>query len=193
MDRKLDKLAKIISIVTLVPCIALLSLILLLIWGPHSFRNVPSAVLYVFCLSVMPILAYPLQKFFPKYRDKGRDGQRRLAFIFALCGYTLGLAASLILHSPVEYLAIFMSYFISGVVLSIFNLLHIKASGHACGVAGQCVFCGYFIGGWGWLMLIFIPLVFWARLRMKRHKLLELVLGASISAVTTAVLILTLC
>ena len=37
-------------------------------------------------LVVLPLLAYPLQKYIPHFKDSGRDGQRSLAMIFSAAG-----------------------------------------------------------------------------------------------------------
>ena len=43
------------------------------------------------CLAVLPLLAYPLQPLIPRFRDKGRTGQRDLAILFSTAGYLIGL------------------------------------------------------------------------------------------------------
>ena len=65
--------------------------------------------------------------------------------IGAVVGYLAGLAVSYLLNAPRDDMMIMVSYAISGSILALFNLCHIKASGHACGVGGPCVLCAYFL------------------------------------------------
>jgi hypothetical protein len=65
--------------------------------GPVPQGNVPRAgdiVLAVLSLMIIPVLAYPLQNVIPGFKGKGRDGQRKLAFIFTLFGYLAGTMSS---------------------------------------------------------------------------------------------------
>ena len=184
-----DELAKIVSIITIAPVMAFLMLTFLYIFDKDVFREPVYYVIAVLSLTVFPVLAYPFQIMFPKLRKTGRDGQRKLAFIFAVIGYLAGLAVSYLLNAPRDDMMIMVSYAISGSILALFNLCHIKASGHACGVGGPCVLCAYFLGGCGWLILLLIPLIFWARLHMKRHRFPELIIGASISMISACIVI----
>ena len=184
-----DKAAKIISVITIAPVMAFLMLTFLYVFDKSAFQRPLYYVIAVMSLTVFPVLAYPFQLAFPKLRKTGRDGQRKLAFVFAVVGYLIGLAVSYMLKAPREEMMIMLSYAMSGSILALFNLFHIKASGHACGVGGPCILCSYFLGGWGWLILLLIPLIFWARLHMKRHRFSELVIGASISMISACIVI----
>lgn len=48
----------------------------------------------MFFLGVLPLLAYPLQKYIPAYKDKGCERQRNLTIIFAVAGFTMGCVMS---------------------------------------------------------------------------------------------------
>lgn len=179
-------IAKIISYITVAPVLAFFMLTILYLARRHEFQGVTHYLLSVFYLTVLPILAYPLQKILPEFKDKGRDGQRKLAFIMVVLGYTLGMASALLLKSTINYLTIYLAYFMSGIILTVINkLFKIKASGHACGVMGPVVLCIYFIGNYCWLFLLLLPIVFWSRLMMGRHTLKQLLLGTMVSLFCT--------
>ncbi len=36
----------------------------------------------------MRVLAYPMQKILPHWKQKGQEGQRKLAFLFSMAGYS---------------------------------------------------------------------------------------------------------
>ena len=82
-----------------------------------------------------------------------------------------------LLGGPAEIKAALLSYALAtlGFVLltPVSNL-----SLHAAGVSGTAVCLAYVLGVWGLPAFLLLPLVFWARLELGRHTLVELVLGA---------------
>lgn len=122
-----------------------------------------------------------MQKYIPGYKDRGREGQRSLAMIFAVTGYVAGCLQSLVSHTGSGLWVIYLEYLLSGAILLVLNkCLHLKASGHACGVAGPMVLLFYFdikavIPG-----LCIMVLTWWASLHMKRHTLSQLLGGTVI-------------
>lgn len=183
----MDKAAKIIRVMTLAPLMACVMLVIVFCTRPEEMGGVEEFVFSLLFLVVFPLLAYPLQRFIPGYKDKGRDGQRNLAIIFAVSGYVFGCLLNLLLHSPTGMWVIYLGYLLSGLGVFAFNrFFHLKASGHACGVAGPAALLVYFrlpavIPG-----LVILALTWWASLRMKRHTWQQLLGGTliPIAAVT---------
>ncbi len=174
-------LAKIIRVVTIAPIMALLLLVVLFLAKPEIFGNTLNLVLAIFFLVVLPILAYPVQPLIPHFREKGRDGQRSLAMWMASAGYILGVITALILPVSDYLLVIYLTYLLSGVSLVLLNkVFKIKASGHACGVAGPIFSLIYFIGPWLLFGILILAAVFWASLTMKRHDKAELLIGMTV-------------
>ena len=185
------ELAKIISLVTVAPVMAFAVLTLLYFAGGNNFHNLAQYALAIFYLMVLPILAYPLQKVLPRFKEKGRSGQRELAFIMVILGYTLGMISAFVFRAPAEYMIIYFAYFLSGASLALINKFSkIRASGHACGVMGPIVTCIYFLGRYSWFLLFLMPIVFWSRMTMGRHTLRDLLLGASVSLSCTVLSIM---
>lgn len=165
---------------TIAPIMAILMLTAIMLFAPHVLQSASIFALSLFFLGVLPTLAYPMQKYIPSYKDKGRDGQRRLAMIFAVAGYILGIAAGLIVHAPKETMVIYLVYLLSGILIFIFNkCFHIKISGHACGIfAPICLFFYfglYFCAAAGCVISI---LVYVASLKTGRHTLPQLIGGS---------------
>lgn len=174
----MQKLAKAVSVLTVAPLLALTLLSWVYFADPASFGGLAQYLLAILFLTVLPILAYPLQKILPKFREQGRDGQRQLAFIMAVLGYTLGILCAAISRAPRSIWLIYLTYFFSGILLTLCNkFTKIRASGHACGVAGPIAMLIYMQGISALPMLILLPIVYWARLRMKRHTVSDLLLG----------------
>lgn len=186
-----NKISKIISVISVAPLAALYVLTALYFHDKAIFGgNALWYVISIFFLTIMPLSAYLLEHILPAYKNAGREGERKLAFIMCVVGYILGTIVSFVFHAPVLVKMVFVSYLASGGILAIVNsLIRFKASGHACGVAGPFVVLFYFWGAKIWYIIITLVPVFWARLRMGRHTLKELISGAVIGMGATALTI----
>ncbi len=191
LDRLSLAAAKTVGYITVAPVVAFGALTMLFFGAQKQFGNLTNYLLALFNLTILPLLAYPIQLIIPRLRAGGRAVQRKMAFVAAVLGYTLGIISAALLHASHGFWTLYIAYFSSGAVLAFINkVLKIKASGHACGVAGPVLMCVWYLGGFYVLLALMIPLVFWARLRQGRHTLRELVLGASTSTVCTAATLL---
>ena len=184
-------IAKTVRIITLAPLMALATLITLYVNEPQLFgANAINLWLAILFLTVLPILAYPLQPVIPGFKGKGREGQRNLAMVFAVSGYTLGCITNLFLKAPEELWLIYLTYLISGAAIVFVNKkLHIRASAHACGIIGPAVMLAAF--GIPAALLVGVPLHFaalWASLKMKRHTVPQYVAGSIIPIAVLAIL-----
>ncbi len=177
----MKKVAYIIRIITVAPIMALVLLLVLYLRAPYTFGNLAVFISTVFFLVVLPLLAYPLQPLIKKYKDKGREGQRTLALIFAVSGYILGFASTAIIGAPSAVLVIYISYMVSGLFVALANkVFHFKASGHACGVAGPFMLLVYFGQMIGYLGIGVLVMACLASVYMKRHTWSQLLVGTSI-------------
>lgn len=182
------KIAKFISIITVVPMIALFTVTLLFFKFKIQFKSVWWYIFTIFFLTILPLSAYPLQLVLPNYKDKGRDGQRKLAFILAVIGYILGFVLSFVLKSPIVVKKIFSAYVASGGVLALINkFVGLKASGHACGISGPITLLYHFLGTQALLYFLILPLVFWARISLDRHSFKELIAGTGVGIISTII------
>lgn len=188
------RIPKLIRVLTTPPIMALLALSLLFLRDSAIFGSSMHFILAILFLCMLPLLAYPLQPFIPKFKDKGRDGQRNLAMIFSVCGYLLGNLTTLFLHAPTSLWLIYLAYLISGILIALVNkVFHKKASGHACGIAGPLSLLVCF--GMPTALLVGIPIylaALWASLEMKRHTLPQFLGGTAIPTATIFVLTLVL-
>ncbi|CAA9405241.1 MAG: hypothetical protein AVDCRST_MAG22-1499 [uncultured Rubrobacteraceae bacterium] len=80
------------------------------------------------------------------------------------------------LGGPAELSAALLSYTVATLLFAGLTPL-INLSLHAAGVAGAAVCLLFVFGAWGIPASLLLPAVFWARLRLKRHTVAELVLG----------------
>lgn len=185
----MEKTAKIIRYITAAPIIACITMIILFIARPDIFGGALGFILSLVFLTVLPLLAYPLQRYIPSYKDKGRDGQRSLAMVFAVGGYVLGCISCALISASAGLWMIYLEYLFSGIFIFVFNkLFHLKASGHACGVAGPIAFLVYMrlpavIPG-----VIVLALTCWASIKTKRHTIWQFLGGCVIPVAILLVL-----
>lgn len=69
--------------------------------------------------------------------------------------------------------------------------LKIRASGHACGIAGPIAILIYFVSPWALLGIVVLAAAGWASLAMKRHASKELVIGSLLSIASLFISVLT--
>lgn len=180
-EEKIYKLAKIIRVLTVAPLMALIAFILIWIFNKGVFVDCTSLILTILFIVAFPLFSYALQPFIPKFKKEGRKGQRKLAIIMSVIGYILGLALALILNLSEGTKMIFICYVMAGTLIFAFSkFTPIKASGHACGVAGPIVYLTYFLGLWSLFGLLILVPVYWCSLYMKRHTLRDLIFGTLI-------------
>lgn len=178
-------------ILTVAPIVAIATFSILHLVSPEITGSTLNYILGIVFIAIFPLLAYPLQPILPYFKKKGRDGQRNLAIYMSVLGYIGGIIFAFALRMPDKMQALFLTYFISGLLIFIFNkVLKIKASGHACGVAGPIAFLTYIYGPIALLGLPLLALVYWASLGMDRHKTSELIVGSLIPIAAMLVAIL---
>lgn len=176
---KKEQAAKAIRVIT-VPPIMVLALLLILFFRDMGIFLGPQELLWsVLFLTVVPLLAYPLSRLLPKYRVKGREGQRNLALVMNLASYAGALLYGLITGVSKGLELIFMVYFLSVLILIVFNkVIGIRASGHASSLAGPLLMSVYFIGGESILPCVLIfGAIAWSSMTLNRHTLKELGFG----------------
>jgi len=184
--------AALIRIVTAAPIVSMALLLVLFLAVPQLFHGVGSFLMAVLFIVIVPLAAYPLQKHLKNFKNKGREGQRNLAIVTAGAGYALGTAAALIAREDRGMMLIYLTYFVSWLILVLLNkAIHIRASGHACGTAGPLAVGAHFFGIWAALIgVVILALVYWSSLKLKRHTPRELACGTLVPAVSLAIAVM---
>ena len=181
----MEKVFKIIRKITIPPVFAAALLIIIYFLHTNYFGSVWHLVGSLFFLVVLPTLAYPLQQYIPKYKNRGREGQRSLAMIFSFFGYLLGTVVAFLFSAPIELKIIYLEYLLCGIGIFLLNkVFKFKASGHACGIVGPVIlflFFGLYLPAIVGTALI-LP-VYVSSVRTKQHTLPQLIGGSAIPAV----------
>lgn len=139
--KKKTALAKGFRILTVPPIMALL-LIVALAGSRHDiFTTRLEVSILASLLGIVPALAYPWQKCVSRDSCTDREKQRNMAFVFTGVGYSAALTWAIVSRRNKFLIVICLTYFLSAVMLVVCNkLLHIRASGHMCGVTAPLLF-----------------------------------------------------
>lgn len=180
---KMEKFCKIVRRLTLAPVLASVSIITIGLFCSGIFPKVWHFAYMIFYLGVLPLLAYPLQSVTPHFKDKGRDGQRTLAMIYAVAGYIFCLFTNLFASATNGMWIICLEYLLSGVLILVFNKgLHIKLSAHGCGSAGPIFLLLYFgLIVPALLMSVVTVFAYVASVKAKHHTVPQLIGGSAVS------------
>ncbi len=187
----MTKVYKSIRILTLAPLLAAFSIILIRIFCADVFPTDWHFAYMLFFLGILPLLAYPLQPIVPHFKNKGRDGQRTLAMLFAVAGYIFCTVTCIFTKATAGMWLITLEYLISGLLILIFNkILHIKLSAHGCGSAGPIfllLYFGLYIPSA--IMAVFTAFAYWSSVKMGRHTFGQLIGGSLVSCLLLAVMV----
>lgn len=185
-------IAKVIRMLSVPPIMISVLVVILAVFDGDVFRNSGEIVVSILLLGFVPVLAYVLQKILPEYKDNGRDGQRKLAFITNLIGYTTAFIWAIVVKAQDGLMILCSTYFLSVIILIIFNkILHIKASGHASSFTGPLILLVYLLDWW-----LIIPctvvaiLIAWSSIYLKRHTAKELIIGIIVCLISFCVSVL---
>ena len=167
---------------TVPPVFAAALLLILYVAYPEFYHTPWQLIGGLVFLCILPLSAYPLQRFIPHFTDRGREGQRSLAMIFSSVGYLFGVLLVLLTNASAELRLVFYEYLLCGITMLVFNkVFKLRASGHACGITGPVLLLLYFklyipalIG------MAFIVSVYVSSLRAKQHTAPQLVGGSMI-------------
>ena len=176
---KKEHFAKTIRILSVPPIMVLVFILILAFNKNNIFRDSTEIIIMIALLGLVPALAYVLSGLIPKVKEQGREGQRKLAFITNLAGYSIALLWAILTNVKKELLLICLTYFFSVVILTICNKgFHFRASGHASSFTGPLILMSYFLG-WKVIIpsLLIAALIIWSSLYLKRHTIKELAGG----------------
>ena len=181
---------KAIRVLTTAPLMAAIALALLRICREDIFSGEMQFLLLFFCLGLLPLLAYPLQHFFPHFKNQGRSGQRHLAMIFAVGGYLISMLVCVITRASKAVWFFCLEYLLSGIIIILFNkAFQLKISGHICGVVGPMLLLIQ-NGLWpafpiGCIILVLVAI---ASLKTNRHTIMQIVGGGVASLLAFVIL-----
>lgn len=178
-----ERIAKVIRVLSVPPIMVSVFILILPSNKKYIFTHVSQIIIMILLLGIISALAYVLSDMIPAIKIKGREGQRKLAFITTLIGYTVSLLWAVITGVNNDLMLICLMYFTSVLLLTICNKgLHFRASGHASSFTGPLILTIYFMGWKVIIPALFIAiLIVWSSVYLKRHTLKELAGGMIVS------------
>lgn len=104
--------------------------------------------------------------------------------VVACISYIICLVILYVLKGPLFLKAIFAISIVSTIILTIITYFW-KICLHTSGITFMVITFYILFGKWILLMIPLIPLIGWARVRIKKHTVNQVILGAGITAITT--------
>ena len=104
--------------------------------------------------------------------------------VVACISYIICLVILYVLKGPLFLKAIFAISIVSTIILTIITYFW-KICLHTSGITFMVITFYILFGKWILLMIPLIPLIGWARVKMKKHTVNQVILGAGITAITT--------
>jgi membrane-associated phospholipid phosphatase len=117
--------------------------------------------------------------------DMSVRDERETVFSTFVVFYLAGAGVLWLTHSPRVMIATMLGYFAATLVVG-YITRYWKISTHALGIAAPLVALSLLYGREPLPFLVLIPMVCWARVYLKAHTPLQVVAGASLGAVSTA-------
>lgn len=176
----MKKFAAVLRVITIPPIMALLLLAILLF---KQQINILTFIILLLFLAIFPSLSYLIEKTFKIYKkiskeENDRVCYRNLAIIMSLISYTIIFILVLFNNYSILVKQLVSTYFLSGILMFISTFaFKIKASGHMCGFSGPVTFLSVTISYYFLLLYLLIILVIWSSLKLKRHTIIEIILG----------------
>ncbi len=176
----MKKFASVLRIMTIPPLMALFLLTILLF---KQQMNIFTFIILLLFLAIFPSLSYLIEKVFKIYKkiskeENDRVCYRNLAIIISLISYTIIFVFVLFNNYSTLVKQLVSTYFLSGILMFISTFaLKVKSSGHMCGFSGPVTFLSVTISYYFLLLYLLIILVIWSSLKLKRHTIIEIILG----------------
>ena len=120
MERK-AKIAKAIRIISVPPVMVTMLILILVFYKAEIFRSFSESMILIILLGIMPVSAYGLQLILPNYKKSGREGQRKLAFITSLIGYSAAFIWAIFTDVKDSLLLIVRRHIVGGINRTLFS------------------------------------------------------------------------
>ncbi|MDZ7838673.1 MAG: hypothetical protein U5N58_12385 [Actinomycetota bacterium] len=104
--------------------------------------------------------------------------------IVALISYIMGFFILYVLEAPLFLKGIFAVSIVNGLILTTITYFW-KISFHTSWITVIAITFYILFGYWMLLLLLLIPFIGWARVTIKRHTIMQVILGSVISAIGT--------
>lgn len=142
---------------------------------------------FVFLLILTAFLFICVKKRIFTDLDVSKREQRPLLFLATIILTLLYLFGLVIFHGPQVLMAVVLGVLLGILLVSIINT-RIKASIHVATVAALIFAIAVVYGGYYLILLLFIPFIGWARVKVKRHTVPETVVGGILGSLLSLIM-----
>ncbi len=131
----------------------------------------------IFLIAISFFVVYGVHKKFFTDLDVSVRKQRPLLFTVGILMTIIYLGGLALLNGPKILIIVTAGFLVGVLIMAVINT-RLKISFHVSTVAALLFTMGIVYQGFYYLLLLLIPAVAWARLRIKRHTLPETIVGA---------------
>lgn len=121
-----------------------------------------------------------------KDADIPEKEDRKYPLIVVIISYFIGAVILYMLNAPPITTFLMFCYFSNTLIVFFINLFW-KISIHSMGVAGPTTALIYTFGYIGSILGLIIPIVMWSRVYLKRHTIPQVIMGATLGFILTAI------
>jgi len=146
-----------------------------------------TVVSMLFAVTVALFVLYGVRRGFFSDFDISIREQRKPVFVFAGLVAIFYFLAIFFLKGPIILMAT-LGAFMLGILFNSFINTRIKSSIHLAVFSSFVTVLGFLYGGLFWVLALFIPLVAWSRITLKRHTLQETIAGTLLGLILVIVL-----
>ncbi len=144
------------------------------------------AVLCLLFVSIIPFmyifLLYHKKKIYDLHLPNRENRIKPL--VVTIISYVMGFFILYVLDAPVFLRSIFAVSIVTMLILTTITYFW-KISFHTSWITVVSITFFILFGGWMLLLLVLIPFIGWARVRIKRHTIPQVILGSIISAISS--------
>ena len=182
-----DKLARIVSTIFVPPAFTIIvfTIFALLLENESQKQILVMLVAFIFGF-VAPIALFIVFRKSGKLADQDAliKEERTIPFLIATVFYAIGLALLIIFKVNIISIAFWFCY-ISNTLLTILINRYEKISAHTMGAAGPMAAFTFIFGPIALFFISLVIIVGWARIRLKCHSFIQVVLGFFFAFIST--------
>lgn len=186
-----ERIAKIISLVGQPPFLSIIPFVAIcLAMSDDIVQGIICSAVAVLAAVVVPVVI--IMYFSWRYGNSDRmdvenKDDRAIPLASGVLGYTIGVILLYLLNAPWLATVLMICYAVVTAAIMIITR-HWKISIHACGVIGPSLGLSVAFWPYGLVYFLLFPPIAWSRYVLKKHTPLQLVMGAVLGFVLTAVL-----
>ncbi|CEG13514.1 Phosphoesterase PA-phosphatase related protein [groundwater metagenome] len=118
--------------------------------------------------------------------DLPHKEDRVIPYMLAIISYLTGTIVLYFFNAPLLTIGLMFCYFSNTLIAFLINFCY-KISAHSMGVTGPTTALVFAFGYIGFIYTLILPFVMWSRIYLKKHTVLQVITGALLGFVLTAV------